>query len=184
MTTLRTRMDSSASSSQPSTSGPSSGASAAAPHTASPRLSRSALWHGVALAVLLFGGAIYWFVKPPNLNLLADPTFAEALALVQTHRAKQAPTILQGVNELARLREERGVKTRLGQWMVEKEGENLYIVKVMFREQGSRNWVEREYTWHVDLKGRKVNALSMPAIDLMPEVDLAPLNPAMPLPVR
>jgi hypothetical protein len=36
----------------------------------------------------------------------------------------------------------------------------------------------------VDLKGKKISALSMPAIDLMPEEDLAPLNPAMPLPVR
>jgi hypothetical protein len=142
------------------------------------------LWHALALSLLLIGGALYWLVKPPSLNLLADPASAEALALVQTHRAKQAPTILQGVNEIARLREERGVKTRLGQWMVEKEGDNLYIVKVMFREQGSRNWVEREYTWHVDLKGKKISALSMPAIDLMPEEDLAPLNPAMPLPVR
>ena len=177
-------MDSPAPPIQPNQPNPSSGSSTAPAREPSSRPSRSALWHGLALGLLVIGGAIYWFVKPPNLNLLADPSSAEALALVQTHRAKQAPTILQGVNEIARLREERGLKTRLGQWTVEKEGENLYIVKVMFREQGSRNWVEREYTWHVDLKGKKINALSMPAIDVMPEEDLAPLNPAMPLPVR
>ena len=177
-------MDSPAPPIQPNQPNPSSGSSTAPAREPSSRPSRSVLWHGLALGLLVIGGAIYWFVKPPNLNLLADPSSAEALALVQTHRAKQAPTILQGVNEIARLSEERGLKTRLGQWTVEKEGENLYIVKVMFREQGSRNWVEREYTWHVDLKGKKINALSMPAIDVMPEEDLAPLNPAMPLPVR
>jgi hypothetical protein len=177
-------MDSPASPTQPNKPNPSSGDSAVPLEAPSRRLSRSTLWHGLALGLLVIGGALYWFVKPPSLNLLADPASAEALALVQTHRAKQAPTLLQGVNEIARLRGERGVKTRLGQWTVEKEGENLYIVKVMFREQGSRNWVEREYTWHVDLKGKKISALSMPAIDLMPEEDLAPLNPAMPLPVR
>lgn len=177
-------MDSPASPIQPDQPNPPSGVSAAQARQPFSRPSRSALWHGLALGLLVIGGAIYWFVKPPSLNLLADPASVEALALVQTHRAKQAPTILQGVNEIARSREARGAKTRLGQWMVEKQAEDLYIVKVMFREQGSRNWVEREYTWQVDLKDKKISALSMPAIDLMPEEDLAPLNPAMPLPVR
>lgn len=140
--------------------------------------------HYVTFAVLLIGGALYLWFRPPMLNPVTDPEAVKALALVQTHRARHAPTLLQGVTEMVRVRTEHGKKARLGEWAVDKQAPGHYVVKVILREQGSRTWIEREYSWQVDMAKSRVHALSMPAIDLMREEDLAPIDPSMPMPVR
>ena len=55
--------------------------------------------HYAVLLLLVVGGLVYWWMKPPGINPITDPRAAEALALVQTHRAAGYPTILQAFNE-------------------------------------------------------------------------------------
>ena len=71
--------------------------------------------HYTVLALLLAGGLAYWWMKPPGLNPILDPQAAEALALVQTHRAAGYPTILQAFNERVRIQENRKLGLRLGE---------------------------------------------------------------------
>jgi hypothetical protein len=136
----------------------------------------------VAVVVLLAGGALwYWLGKAPAINPMTDPGAAEAMALVQTHPAKQAPTILQAVSERVRHMKERGQGVRLGEWRVEKDGAHpdRYLVKTFIREQGFQDWFEREYLWRVDLKRKRIEPLSLPAEELMALSDL-PANPLVP----
>ena len=44
-----------------------------------------------------------------------------------------------------------------------------YEVRINLREQGTNQWFEREFIWHVDLVRKRVNAASLPADGLMPE---------------
>jgi len=119
--------------------------------------------------VLLAGGAAYWVMKPATLNPMADPRAAEAMALVQTHRALGAPTLLQALNEHVRLvaQQDRGV--RIGEWTVKHLGQDRYMVSVTMREQSTtKQWFERDYQWQADVGRKAVMAVSMPAESLMP----------------
>ncbi len=141
----------------------------------------------VAIVVLIAAGGLwYWFAKGASINPLADPAAAEAMALVQTHPAKHAPTVLQAVNDRVKSMKERGQGVRLGEWRVEKDGDrpDRYLVKTYIREQGFKDWFEREYLWRVDLKRKRIEPLSLPAEDLMALGDLPPnvLVPPSPLP--
>ncbi|HNV26351.1 MAG TPA: hypothetical protein PKI21_08775, partial [Nitrospira sp.] len=112
---------------------------------------------------------VYWWMKPPGANPMTDPRAAEALALVQTHRAAGYPTILQAFNERARILAARNLGLRLGEWQVIKQDEQRYEVRIYMREQGTTQWFERDFIWHVDLGTKRVNAASLPADGLMPE---------------
>ena len=90
------------------------------------------------------------------------------MAVVQTHRALQAPTILQAVANRVKAMSDRGQGVRLGEWTVQRQQDDLYLVRVEVREEGSRQWFEREYLWQVDLGRRTIRPLSMAASDLMP----------------
>lgn len=130
-------------------------------------LSRS-LHYGV-LALLLIGGAAWWALKPATLNPIADPLAAEAIALVQTHRALGAPTLLQALNDHVRLVAQQGRGVRLGEWTVKHLGGDRYLVSVTLREQSTtKQWFERDYQWQADLGSKTVTAASMPAEGLMP----------------
>ena len=134
--------------------------------------------HYGVLALLLIGGGLYWALKPATLNPMADPRAAEAMALVQTHRALGAPTLLQALNEHVRLvtQQERGV--RIGEWSVKHLGGDRYMVAITLREQSStQQWFERDYQWQADVGRKAVMAVSMPAESLMPidESGRAPL---------
>lgn len=124
--------------------------------------------HYAAAGLLLAGGLLYWAMKPPTVNPLADPQAAEAMALVQTHRAKQAPTLRQALTDRVQAIAARGQGVRMGEWTVQKQRDDVYVVKVFVREEGSRQWFERDYEWQVNLAKRKVVPMSMPAEDLMP----------------
>lgn len=124
--------------------------------------------HYAAVGLLLAGGLAYWALKPPTVNPLADPRAAEAMALVQTHRAKQAPTLRQALTDRIQAIAARGQGVRMGEWTVQKQKDDLYLVKVFVREEGSRQWFERDYEWQVNLTKRSVIPMSMPAEDLMP----------------
>ena len=139
-------------------------------------MSLSRILHYAVVAVVAIGALGYWLSKPPSLNPVTDPQAAEALALVQTHRAAGYPTILQAFNERVRLQKARELGVRLGEWRVQKLEDqrqksdgNRYEVRVNLREQGTNQWFEREFIWHVDLSAKRVNAASLPADGLMPE---------------
>lgn len=66
------------------------------------------------VAVLVLGALYYLWMKPPSLNPITDRRAAEALALVQTHRAQGYPTILQAMTEHVRSMSERNRVARLG----------------------------------------------------------------------
>jgi hypothetical protein len=132
------------------------------------RFMSKAIHYGV-LALLVGGLLIYWWLTPPSMNPVTDARAAEALALVQTHRAAGYPTILQAFNERARIQKARGLGLRLGEWRVNRLDGPRYEVRINMREQGTNQWFEREFIWHVDLETKRVNAASLPADGLMPE---------------
>src|SRR6185503_19761275 len=98
--------------------------------------------HFLAGGLLLAGVVLLWWLNPPALNPMADPRAAEAMALVQTHRAEQAPTLRQALTKRAKVMQERGTGVRVGEWHVEHQGGDLYLVKVFVREEGDRQWFE------------------------------------------
>lgn len=139
------------------------------------------LLHYGALAVLVVGGLAYVWMKPPTLNPVVDPLAAQAVALVQTHRAAGYPSILQAFHEHVRSKTDRRQGVRLGDWRVNKLEGDRYEVRVNLREEGTNQWFEREFIWHVDLTTKRVNAASLPADGLMPEgPDSAPPPPGFP----
>jgi hypothetical protein len=107
---------------------------------------------------------------------MADPRAAEAMALVQTHKARHAPTLRQAMTQRVQGIAARGQGVRLGEWRVERQTDEIYLVKIDVREQGTRQWFEREYVWRVDLNRKAVAPLSMPAEDLMPPGQAGPLS--------
>jgi hypothetical protein len=130
----------------------------------------------VAVAVLVLGALYYLWLKPPSLNPITDRRAAEALALVQTHRAQGYPTILQAMTEHVRSMSERNRVARLGEWRVKQVEGDLYEIRVQLRDQGvTGQWFEREFIWHADLSLKKVNAASLPADGVTPkEPDAVP----------
>ncbi len=141
-----------------------------APHEAEgSRLGRIA--HYAVFALLVVGGLAYWALKPPTINPMSDAKAAEALALVQTHAALGAPTLLQAIGDHVRKLEERGQGVRQQPWTVEKQqGPNpdLYLVKVSVREREAQRWFEREFVWQANLGKKTIAPVSMPAESLMP----------------
>lgn len=152
---------------------------AQSPDSASSSSSLSRYLHYGVLALVLIGGAAYWALKPATLNPMADPRAADAMALVQTHRALGATTLLQAVNERVRARSERGEGVRAGEWSVKPLGKDRYMVEISIREQSANKtqWFEREFQWEANLAARMVIAVSVPAQGLMPVDD----NQRMPL---
>ncbi len=139
--------------------------------------------HYAVVVVLLLGALYYLWMKPPSLNPMADSRAAEALALVQTHRALGYPTILQAMTEHVRSMSERNRVARLGEWRVKQVEGDLYEVRIQLRDQGvTGQWFEREFIWHADLSLKKVNAASLAADGITPiEPDATPAgSPAMP----
>lgn len=118
--------------------------------------------------LLIIGGLAFWYLKPPALNPMADPQAAEALALVHTHQAMDAPTLLQALANRVKTMSERGQGVRLGEWQVQQRGERTYMVRIWLREEGTKQWFERDYSWHVDLDSRSIRPMSNFAVELMP----------------
>jgi hypothetical protein len=141
--------------------------------------SLSRMFHYGALALVLIGGGAYWALKPATINPMVEPRAAEAMALVQTHRALGAPTVLQAVNEHVRGRSERGEGVRPGEWTVKPLGKDRYLVQITIRELSTNRdqWFEREFQWEADLAVHGVRAVSVPAQGLMPVTE----NERMPL---
>lgn len=122
------------------------------------------------LAVLILGAMYYVWLQPPSLTPVVDSRAAEALALVQHHRAIGYPTILQAMTEHVRTMRERNLAVRLGEWRVKQVEGDLYEIRVQLRDQGvTGQWFEREFIWHADLALKKVNAASLVADGITPK---------------
>lgn len=124
----------------------------------------------LALAMLVSGVLYYLWMMPPSLSPVADGRVAEALALVQNHRAQGYPTILQAMTEHVRSMSDRDRVARLGEWRVKQVEGDLYEIRVQLRDQGvTGQWFEREFIWHADLALKKVNAASLAADGITPK---------------
>ena len=127
------------------------------------------------MAVLVLGAMYYVWPKPPSVTPIVDSRAAEALALVQTHRAIGYPTILQAMTEHVRSMKDRNLVARLGEWRVKQVDGDLYEIRIQLRDQGvAGQWFERELIWHADLASKKVNAASLPADGFTPKEGGAP----------
>ena len=139
--------------------------------------------HYAVVLILLIGAAYFIWTKPPTINPMLDRRAADALALVQTHRAQGYPTILQAMTEHVRSMKDRGLNARLGEWRVKQVDGDVYEVRIQLRDQGQRGqWFEREFIWHANLSLKKVNAASLPADGITPKEPDSdqPAGPAVP----
>ena len=122
------------------------------------------------MVVLVLGACYYLWLRPPSINPIADSRAAEALTLVQNHRAQGYPTILQAMTEHVRSMADHNQVARLGEWRVKQVEGDQYEIRVWMRDQGSTGpWFEREFIWHADLALKKVNAASLPADGITPK---------------
>jgi len=134
----------------------------------SPR-ARTMVWlEWGAVVLLLVGVAIYLVWKP--LDPMADPRAAQALALVQTHPARTAPSIRQAIDAIVKANRKGDRTSVVGDWTVRNDERNGYLVRVVVRLPGDdmRRWVEWEYLWRVRLSPPTVIPLSRPAVEIMP----------------
>lgn len=107
---------------------------------------------------------------PPN-----DPLAVEALTLVKTHAARQAPTIEAAITNILTKLESRGKPYHNGGWRVAQEKPGVYIVSWLIREKGETGWIERDYAWRVNMKTKSIQVITLPATSLMPFHELPPL---------
>ena len=124
--------------------------------------------HYVVFGLLAVGAVAYVLLRPSFLDPMSDPEAAEAMALVQTHRAQQSPTIRQAISERVKGLSDKGKGVNLREWRVEREPSGTYLVRVSIREQVSVEWFERNYLWRVDIAKRSIIPLTIPASTLMP----------------
>lgn len=131
------------------------------------------------IAVLVLGGLYYVWTGLPAVTETKDTREAEALALVQSHPAIGADTILDAMNEHVRSMKERGQGVRLGEWRVHHVEDDIYEIRVQLRDQSVRGqWFEREFIWHAHMALKKVNAASLPADGVTPKApDVEPSAP-------
>ncbi len=122
--------------------------------------------HYVVFGLLVVGAVAYIVLRP--LDPMSNPEAAEAMALVQTHRAQQSPTIRQAISERVKGLSDKGKGVNLREWRVEREPSGTFLVRVSIREQVSVEWFERNYLWRVDVAKRSVIPLTIPASTLMP----------------
>ncbi len=130
---------------------------------------RAIVWLEWGAVVLLIGGVAAYLIWKP-LDPMADPRAAQALALVQTHPARDAPTIRQAIDAIVKA-SRKGDRTPLvGDWTVRADERNGYLVRVVVRLPGDEQprWVEWDYLWRVRLSPQTVSPLSRPATEIMP----------------
>lgn len=148
----------------------------------SSKVSLNRFAHYAVVAVLVLGGLYYAWTELPAMKSATDGAAAEALALVQSHRALGFPTILEAMNDHVRSMKERGQGVRLGEWRVKHVEGDIYEVRVQLRDQSVRGqWFEREFIWHAHLSRKQVNAASLPADGVTPK---APDEDPGPVPPR
>ena len=137
--------------------------------------------HFIVVAIMVIGGLYYIWTSMPTVEEPKDEREAEALALVQSHPAIGAPTILDAMQAHVDSMKARGQGVRLGEWRVQHVEQDIYEVRVQLRDQSVRGqWFEREFIWHAHLGLKKVNAASLPADGFTPKDPDEELPPPFP----
>jgi len=108
-------------------------------------------------------------------NVPDDPKAQEALELVRRHPARHAATLEAAVDHYVRDLERKGIPHHKGQWQVGEEQPGVYAVRILVREKGSNEWIEREFAWRVTLKDKTIRVISLAANHFMPFHELPPL---------
>src|SRR3989440_11911118 len=136
-------------------------------HDARPR-ARAIIWLEWGAVVLLLIGVVAYLIWKP-LDPMADPRAAQALALVQTHPARTAPSIRQAIDAIVKANRKGDRTSVVGDWTVRNDERNGYLVRIVVRLPGDemRRWVEWEYLWRVRLSPPPVSPLSRPAVEVM-----------------
>lgn len=124
--------------------------------------------HYVVFGLFAIGAVAYVLFRPAFVDPMSDPEAAEAMALVQTHRAQHSATIRQAIADRVKALSDQGKGVKLREWRVEREPSGTYLVRVSIREQVTVEWFERNYLWRVDVAKRTVAPLTIPASTLMP----------------
>lgn len=130
----------------------------------------------IVVAFLISAGLASFFLQrssPPDQP--EDPQAQEALRLVQTHSAREAPTIQEGIAKIVETMKAKGKSIRVGEWRVAKEPAGTYVVSILIREKGFTEWIERDFAWRVNLKDQSIRIITLPATHLMPFHELPPL---------
>ena len=135
---------------------------------------RSILGLGV-LVLLVVAGFVFSRLQGGTLDVPDDPEAHEALELVRSHPARNAPTLEDAINQYVEELNAQGTPLHRGEWQVGKERPGVYAVRVLVREKGFNEWIEREFAWRVTLKDKTVRVISLAAIHFMPFHELPPL---------
>ena len=135
---------------------------------------RNLIWFGV-LGVLIVAGFMFSRPQGGTPDVPDDPGAREALELVRSHPARSAPTLEDAINQYVEELKAQGTPLHRGEWQVGKERPGVYAVRMLVREKGFNEWIEREFAWRVTLKDKTVRVISLAAIHFMPFHELPPL---------
>lgn len=135
---------------------------------------RSLTWIGI-LGVLVVVGFLFSRPQGGTPDIPDDPGAHEALELVRSHPARNDPTLEDAVNRYVEELRARGTSLHRGEWQVGKERDGVYAVRMLVREKGFNEWIEREFAWRVTLQDKTVRVISLAAIHFMPFHELPPL---------
>ena len=129
----------------------------------------------LVLGVFIAVGFLYSKPRGGTPNIPDDPQAYEALELVQSHPGRNAPNLEEAVKQYIRDLEVKGVPYHKGEWQVGEEQPGVYAVRILVREKGFDEWIEREFAWRVTLKDKTIRVISLAAIHFMPFHELPPL---------
>lgn len=135
---------------------------------------RSLTWIGV-LGVLVVVGFLFSRPQGGTPDIPDDPRAHVALELVRSHPARNDPTLEDAINRYVEELKAQGTSLHRGEWQVGKERDGVYAVRMLVREKGFNEWIEREFAWRVTLKDKTVRVISLAAIHFMPFHELPPL---------
>lgn len=131
---------------------------------------------GLAVLVcLIVAGVVFPRPDGQTPDVPDDPQAREALTLVRSHPARNAPTLEAAVNQYVEALKEQGTSFRKGEWQVGQERPGVYAVRLIVREKGFDEWIEREFAWRVTLRDQTVRVISLAAVHFMPFHELPPL---------
>ena len=135
---------------------------------------RRVLGFGVLVFLVIVG---FLFSRPQGgtPDIPDDPQAHEALELVRSHPARNDSTLEDAINRYVAELKAQGTSLHRGEWQVGKERDGVYAVRMLVREKGFNEWIEREFAWRVTLKDKTVRVISLAAIHFMPFHELPPL---------
>ena len=124
---------------------------------------------GYALGILILSLLLVYFnTKSDEPQLPDDPQALEALQLVKLHPSRQGGNIEQALDQLIDEMEKDGKPFHRGQWRVANSAPDTFMVSLLIREKGETGWIERDYSWRVNVNKKSIRVITLPATHLMP----------------